>query len=174
MQVRDADKHFVKIFGNTDAGAYPLGKQYQKPELLREIAHLRPRTNMISAMSRVRNSLAMSTHLFFQSRGFYYIHTPIITASDCEGAGAMFQVTTLLPEKDKPVSEIKLQPNKQTIDYANDFFKKPAFLTVSGQLSVEVCKLVNIVKTLISFFPTAIELRLRPLERVHLRAHLQS
>ncbi len=93
---------------------------------------------MISAMSRVRNSLAMSTHLFFQSRGFYYIHTPIVTASDCEGAGAMFQVTTLLPEKDKPISEIKLQPNKQTIDYANDFFKKPAFLTVSGQLSVEV------------------------------------
>jgi asparaginyl-tRNA synthetase len=76
--------------------------------------------------------------LFFQSRGFLYVHTPIITASDCEGAGEMFQVTTILPDKKKSIDEVPIEKDKKTIDYTKDFFKKPAFLTVSGQLSVEV------------------------------------
>jgi asparaginyl-tRNA synthetase len=84
--------------GKCDAGKYPLAGKRHSVEYLREIAHLRPRTNLIGAVTRVRNNLAYATHLFFQQRGFLYIHTPIITASDCEGAGQMFQVTTLLPE----------------------------------------------------------------------------
>ena len=75
------------IYGHCDAGKYPLSKKRHSVEFLREIAHLRPRTNLIGAVSRVRNNLAYATHLFFQQKGFLYIHTPIITASDCEGAG---------------------------------------------------------------------------------------
>lgn len=98
--------------------------------------HLRPRTNLIGVVARLRNSLSIATHEFFQKRGFMYVHTPMITASDCEGAGEMFQVTTALPEKDLPVTEIKTTKDGK-IDYTEDFFKKPAFLTVSGQLNVE-------------------------------------
>ena len=83
--------------------------------------------------------MAFATHIYFQNRGFYYVHTPIITASDCEGAGEMFQVTTILPEHDKSLKEVKTLPNKDIADYSFDFFKKPSFLTVSGQLAVEVC-----------------------------------
>ena len=106
-----------------------------KLETLREICHLRPRTNTISCVARVRNSLAYATHLFFQTRGFYYIHTPIITSSDCEGAGEMFQVTTVLP---KPHEKGTAPITKEgLVDYKQDFFGKPSFLTVSGQLAVE-------------------------------------
>lgn len=98
--------------------------------------HLRPRTNLIGVVARLRNSLSIATHEFFQKRGFLYVHTPMITASDCEGAGEMFQVTTTLPEKDLPVTEVKTTKDGK-VDYSYDFFKKPAFLTVSGQLNVE-------------------------------------
>jgi asparaginyl-tRNA synthetase len=83
-----------------------LAKKKHTNEYLREIAHLRPRTNTIGAVSRIRNNLAFATHLFFQQRGFLYIHTPIITASDCEGAGQMFQVTTILPEPHDAIGKI--------------------------------------------------------------------
>lgn len=147
MNIKDSSLHYVKIHGGCDSGTYPLAKKHHKAETLREIAHLRPRTNLIGAVARVRNNLALSTHLFFQNRGFLYIHTPIITASDCEGAGEMFQVTTILPEKEKPISEVPVEKEKKTINYQNDFFKKPAFLTVSGQLSVEV--LIIILSTIL-------------------------
>lgn len=106
LQLSQTDKHKAVIFGNCDAGKYPLHKSRHSVEYLREIAHLRPRTNLIGAVTRVRNNLAYATHLFFQQRGFLYIHTPIITASDCEGAGQMFQVTTVLPEPHQPISKI--------------------------------------------------------------------
>ena len=82
-----ADRHSAKILGKCDAGVYPLSKKKHTNEYLREIAHLRPRTNTMGAVTRVRNNLAYATHQFFNNRGFLYIHTPIITASDCEGAG---------------------------------------------------------------------------------------
>ena len=109
---------------------YPLQKKRHSVEYLRTIAHLRPRTNLFSAVFRVRSVAAHAIHTFFQDRGFVYVHTPIITASDCEGAGEMFQVTTMdlnnLPRKDDG-----------SIDYSEDFFGKSANLTVSGQLNAE-------------------------------------
>lgn len=140
-----AATHHIKIHGACDNKNYPLAGKHLKPETLRDIAHLRPRTNLIGAVARIRNNLALATHLFFQSRGFLYIHTPIITASDCEGAGEMFQVTTVLPEKNHPIDQVPIDKTKKTIDYSQDFFKKPAFLTVSGQLSVEVRELLLFV-----------------------------
>ncbi|NCC51345.1 MAG: asparagine--tRNA ligase [Spartobacteria bacterium] len=128
----------VRVLGFCEPNDYPLQKQRVSFERLREIAHLRPRTNTFGAVLRVRNALAWATHRFFQERQFYYVHTPIITASDCEGAGEMFQVTTLdldqLPMRDGAV------------DFAEDFFGKPAGLTVSGQLEGETyaCALGNI------------------------------
>ncbi len=109
---------------------YPLQKKRHSVEFLREIAHLRPRTNTFAAAFRVRSICAYAIHKFFQERSFVYVHTPIITASDCEGAGEMFRVSTLDPEK---------LPKKDdgTVDYAKDFFGKPANLTVSGQLEAE-------------------------------------
>jgi len=86
----------VLHLGKCDGGAYPMAKKKHGMEFLREKAHLRPRTNVIGAVARIRNALAFATHTFFQGHGFLYVHTPIITASDCEGAGEMFQVTTLL------------------------------------------------------------------------------
>lgn len=112
------------------APEYPLQKKRHGVEFLRTVAHLRPRTNLFSAAFRVRSVAAFSIHEFFQNRGFVYVHTPIITASDCEGAGEMFRVTTLDPEN-APRLE-----NGQ-IDYSQDFFGKPASLTVSGQLNAE-------------------------------------
>ncbi|MCL2688250.1 MAG: asparagine--tRNA ligase [Chitinispirillia bacterium] len=109
---------------------YPLQKKKHSFEYLREIAHLRPRTNTIGAVARLRNSLSFAVHKFFQERGFYYVHTPIITTSDCEGAGEMFKVSTLNMEK-LPKTE------QGEVDYSKDFFGKPANLTVSGQLEVE-------------------------------------
>jgi asparaginyl-tRNA synthetase len=115
-----------------DPDTYPVSAKRHTFEYLREVAHLRPRTNTFGAIARVRHTLAMAVHRFFHERGFYWIHTPIITASDCEGAGEMFRVSTLdqmnLPRKaDEP----------KHIDYAQDFFGKESFLTVSGQLNVE-------------------------------------
>jgi len=109
---------------------YPLQKKKHSLEYLREIAHLRPRTNTIGAVARLRNSLSYAVHTFFQKRGFLYVHTPIITASDCEGAGEMFRVSTLNPD-DLPKTE------DGRVDYGKDFFGKPANLTVSGQLEGE-------------------------------------
>ena len=106
LQLSQVDKHEAVIFGHCDAGKYALAKKRHSVEYLREIAHLRPRTNLFGAVTRVRNNLAYATHRFFQQRGFLYIHTPIITASDCEGAGQMFQVTTLLPEHNQPITKV--------------------------------------------------------------------
>ncbi len=117
-------KH-LEVLGEADPESYPLQKKRHTPEFLREIAHLRPRTNTFGAMARLRNAIAFAIHSFFQSRGFLYIHTPIITASDAEGAGSMFRVTTLDP----------LDPRANPEE---DFFGKPAFLTVSGQLEAEI------------------------------------
>lgn len=129
----------VKLIGLCDAEHYPLQKKRHSFEFLREIAHLRPRTNTIGAISRLRNCLAFATHRFFQERGFLYLHTPIITASDCEGAGKLFQVTTL--DKASP-------PRNEAgeIDHSLDFFGKEAYLTVSGQLNGEsyACALSDI------------------------------
>ena len=109
---------------------YPLQKKRHSVEFLRTIAHLRPRTNLFSAAFRVRSVAAHAIHCFFQDKGFVYVHTPLITASDCEGAGEMFQVTTL---------DLANVPKKEdgSVDYSQDFFGKPANLTVSGQLNVE-------------------------------------
>ena len=109
---------------------YPLQKKRHSVEYLRTIAHLRPRTNLFSAAFRVRSVAAFAIHEFFQSRGFVYVHTPIITASDCEGAGEMFRVTTLDP-KNPPLTE------DGKVDCSQDFFGRPASLTVSGQLNAE-------------------------------------
>ena len=108
---------------------YPLQKKRHSVEFLREIAYLRPRTNLFSAVFRIRSEAAYAIHEFFSQRGFVYVHTPIITGSDCEGAGAMFQVTTLDLEA--------LSSGKEKLDYKNDFFGKKAALTVSGQLNGE-------------------------------------
>ena len=120
----------LDILGLADPATYPLQKKRHTMEFLREIAHLRPRTNTFGAMARMRNSLAVAVHGFFQDRGFQYLQSPLITASDAEGAGSMFRVTTLdlenLPTKDNG------------IDHEADFFGKPAFLTVSGQLEAEI------------------------------------
>ena len=114
----------------TSTPDYPLQKKRHSVEFLRTIQHLRPRTNLFSATFRVRSVAAYAIHQFFQDRGFVYVHTPIITASDCEGAGEMFRVTTLDPEN-PPRNE------DGTIDFTQDFFGKPANLTVSGQLNAE-------------------------------------
>ncbi len=121
----------IDIYGIADPETYPLQKKGHTLEFLREIAHLRPRTNTFGAIFRVRHHMAMAIHTFFHERGFFYFHTPVITASDCEGAGQMFQVTTtnLYDLKKDEVGQI---------DYSNDFFGKQASLTVSGQLEGEL------------------------------------
>lgn len=124
----------LRILGTADS-SYPLQKKRHSLEFLRSIAHLRPRTNAIGAMSRVRSVLATSTHAFFDSKGFVYLNSPVITASDCEGAGEMFRVTTAIPQ-DAKVGGIPAGDDA-TVDFSQDFFGKPAFLTVSGQLSAE-------------------------------------
>lgn len=129
----------IELIGACPAQEYPLQKKHHTLEFLRTIAHLRPRTNTIGAVARVRNSLAFATHRFFQDRGFLYVMTPIITASDCEGAGQMFQVSTL--------DLMNIPRTKEgSIDYSKDFFGKPAYLTVSGQLNGEAyaCALSDI------------------------------
>lgn len=123
----------LEVFGEADPEKYPLQKKGATMEFLREIAHLRVRGNTFGAVFRVRSRAAYAIHKFFVDRGFHYIHTPIITASDCEGAGQMFAVSTLLEQSHTPA----LKDN----DYAKDFFGKPAFLTVSGQLEAETLAL---------------------------------
>ena len=112
------------------ADDFPLQKKRHTFEKLREWAHLRPRTNAFGAVARVRNQACSSIHNFFQEDGFLYVHTPIITASDCEGAGEMFRVTTLDLDK--------LAASGKKVDYSFDFFDRPSFLTVSGQLEAEI------------------------------------
>jgi asparaginyl-tRNA synthetase len=119
----------IKVYGPAPVD-YPLQKKRHSFEFLREIAHLRPRTNTFGAVMRVRNQLAFSIHQFFQERGFVYLNTPIVTTSDCEGAGEMFQVTTL-DTSNPPRVDGK-------IDYSADFFGEKTFLTVSGQLEGEI------------------------------------
>lgn len=192
LQVCSPEVHNIKVVGECPGDSYPFAKTKKKHsnEFLREQAHLRSRTRLISAVMRVRNNLAYATHKFFQERGFQYIHTPIVTASDCEGAGEMFQVTTALPHAPEPINKVKTYeyvgqeleekkedvpvkkenkkakkekkkkqqeegaqeeeekveepPKKEMIpfedrkiNYKEDFFGRPAFLTVSGQLNVE-------------------------------------
>ena len=120
----------LTLLGTCPADSYPLQKKRHSFEFLRTIAHLRPRTNTQGAVLRIRNALAFATHLFFQQRGFLYIQTPILTTSDCEGAGEQFLVTTL--DLQKP----PLNPDR-SIDFSKDFFAKPTYLTVSGQLNLE-------------------------------------
>jgi asparaginyl-tRNA synthetase len=120
----------IELIGGADPETYPLQKKGHSFEFLRTIAHLRPRTNTFGAIARLRNQVCKSIHDFFQEQGFLYIHTPIITSSDCEGAGAMFRVSTLDPEK-PPRAE------NGGVDYTKDFFGRPTYLTVSGQLQVE-------------------------------------
>jgi asparaginyl-tRNA synthetase len=128
-----------EVLGAANPEVYPLQKKNHSFEFLRTIAHLRPRTNSMGAIARVRSLLACATHEFFQGRGFIYLNTPIITTSDCEGAGQLFLVTTLDPE-DPPRNK------KGEIDHSHDFFGKKAYLTVSGQLNGEsyACALSDI------------------------------
>ncbi len=121
----------IEVYGTADATIYPLQKKGHTLEFLREIAHLRPRTNTFSAVFRIRHAMSFAIHKFFNDRGFFYLHTPLITGSDAEGAGALFQVTTL---------DIEKPPRKEdgSIDYSLDFFGKRTSLTVSGQLEGEL------------------------------------
>ncbi len=121
----------IQIYGTADPATYPLQKKGHSLEFLREIAHLRPRTNTFGAVFRIRHNMAIAIHKFFHERGFFYFHTPIITASDCEGAGQMFQVTTL------NLYDLK-KDESGSIVYDDDFFGKQASLTVSGQLEGEL------------------------------------
>ena len=121
----------LEIYGTAPVDSYPLQKKGHTLEFLREKAHLRPRTNTFGAVLRIRHALAFAVHKFFNDKGFYYFHTPLITASDCEGAGAMFQVTTL---------DVSNPPRTEDgrVDYSQDFFGRQANLTVSGQLEGEL------------------------------------
>lgn len=129
-----------KVFGgdNNEVGGkyYPMSKRGHSLEYLREKAHLRPRSKVISCAMRLRHAMSYATHKFFNDRGFVYTHTPIITAADCEGAGEQFVVTSLLPEHAK-VSDIPVDKVSQTVDYSKDYFGRRCCLTVSGQLNVE-------------------------------------
>ncbi|EGZ12987.1 hypothetical protein PHYSODRAFT_354926 [Phytophthora sojae] len=125
----------VKVYGGIpDSATYPMSKKRHTLEHLRAHAHLRPRSNIHGAAMRVRNAMAFATHEFFNQRGFLYIHTPIITESDCEGAGEMFSVTTLLSQH--PDGKLPLTKDNK-VDYQKDFFDRPSYLSVSGQLNVE-------------------------------------
>lgn len=130
-QSMEVQAESLELYGTCDPESYPLQKKGHTLEFLREKAHLRPRTNTFGAVLRVRSTLAQAIHKFFGEKGFYYLNTPLITASDCEGAGAMFQVTTL-PLNDLPKDE------EGNVDYSKDFFGKPTALTVSGQLEGEL------------------------------------
>ena len=121
----------IEVYGTADPEKYPLQKKGHSMEFLREIAHLRPRTNTFGAVLRIRHAMAFAIHKFFNDKGFCYLHTPLITASDAEGAGAMFQVTTLDLENTPRNEEGK-------IDYTQDFFGRHTSLTVSGQLEGEL------------------------------------
>ena len=121
----------IEVYGTADAETYPLQKKGHSMEFLREIAHLRPRTNTFGCVLRIRHAMAFAIHKYFNDRGFCYLHTPLITASDCEGAGAMFQVTTM---------DLNNIPKTETgeVDLSGDFFGRQTALTVSGQLEGEL------------------------------------
>ena len=134
----------LELLGWADPEEYPLQKKRHTLEFLREIAHLRPRTNTFGAMARVRNAMAYGIHRFYQERGFQYIQTPMITASDAEGAGSMFRVTTL---------DLQDPPKRDgAVDAAEDFFGRPTYLTVSGQLEAEIFALA--LSDVYTFGPT--------------------
>ena len=130
-QTAEIQAEKIEIYGTADPELYPLQKKGHSLEFLREIAHLRPRTNTFGAVLRIRHHMAYAIHKYFNDHGFFYMHTPLITASDCEGAGAMFQVTTL-DINDVPRNE------EGKVDYTQDFFGKQTSLTVSGQLEGEL------------------------------------
>jgi asparaginyl-tRNA synthetase len=127
----------ITVLGEAPAETYPLQKKNHSMEFLREISHLRPRTNTFAAVARMRSQMAYAIHVFFQERLFNYVHTPIITASDCEGAGEMFQVTTLDLERIARDGAGAIAKGEKPVDFSRDFFGKPANLTVSGQLEAE-------------------------------------
>ena len=134
----------LEVLGLADPETYPLQKKRHTLEFLREIAHLRPRTNTFGAVARVRNATAFAIHSFFQERGFQYIQTPMITSSDAEGAGSMFRVTTL--------DLLNVPLENGTVDASQDFFGRPTFLTVSGQLEAEIFALA--LSDVYTFGPT--------------------
>ncbi|MGI5100714.1 asparagine--tRNA ligase [Treponema vincentii] len=128
----------IFVYGEASGETYPLQKKRHTFEFLRDIAHLRARTNTFGAVARVRNQMAFAVHNFFQEHGFQYVHTPLITASDSEGAGEMFQVTTLdMQEIVRKALKDKADPATFILDYKQDFFERAAYLTVSGQLEIE-------------------------------------
>lgn len=135
----------IELYGAADATTYPLQKKGHGMEFLREIAHLRPRTNTFGAVLRIRHAMAFAIHKYFNDKGFFYVHTPIITASDAEGAGAMFKVTTL---------DVNALPRTEDgkIDWSEDFFGKETNLTVSGQLEGELAALA--LSEIYTFGPT--------------------
>ncbi|MDP2423338.1 MAG: asparagine--tRNA ligase [Bacteroidales bacterium] len=135
----------ILVYGSADPETYPLQKKGHSLEFLREIAHLRPRTNTFGAVLRMRHAMAFAIHKYFNDKGFYNIHSPIITASDAEGAGAMFRVTTL-DAKNPPLKE------DGSVNFAEDFFGKPTSLTVSGQLEAELGALA--LSNVYTFGPT--------------------
>ena len=135
----------IELYGGADPDTYPLQKKGHSMEFLREIAYLRPRTNTFGAVLRIRHAMAYAIHKYFNDRGFYYLHTPLITGSDAEGAGAMFQVTTL-DLNDVPRNEAG------GVDYTQDFFGKSCNLTVSGQLEGELGALA--LSQIYTFGPT--------------------
>ena len=141
MEIQVAE---IEVYGSADAETYPLQKKRHSFEFLREIAHLRPRTNTFGSVMRVRSRLAYAIHQFFNDRGFVYLNSPIITTSDCEGAGEMFQVTTL-----DLANPPKMEGN---IDYTQDFFGEKTSLTVSGQLEGEIYALA--LSEIYTFGPT--------------------
>ena len=126
--------HTVLVVGDSDPEVFPLQPKRHSLEFLRDIAHLRIRTNTFGAVMRVRHALAYAIHHFFHERGFFYFHSPVITGSDAEGAGEMFRVTTL------PLDKVPMTPDGQ-VDFKKDFFEKSAHLTVSGQLEAELAAL---------------------------------
>jgi len=142
----------AEIFGEADPANYPLQKKGASFEFLREIAHLRARGNTFGAVFRTRNQAAYAIHKFFQNRGFHYIQTPIITASDAEGAGAMFAVSTLLEAAEDPSIEGGHRARLKSESFDDDFFAKPAYLTVSGQLEAETLALA--MTNVYTFGPT--------------------
>jgi asparaginyl-tRNA synthetase len=135
----------IELYGTADPDKYPLQKKGHSLEFLREIAHLRPRTNTFGAVLRLRHAMAFAIHKYFNDHGFYYMHTPVITASDCEGAGAMFQVTTM---------DLKAIPRNEdgSVCFDEDFFGKQTSLTVSGQLEGELGALA--LSSIYTFGPT--------------------
>ncbi|CCH65847.1 Asparaginyl-tRNA synthetase [Richelia intracellularis HM01] len=135
----------VKVLGGADPQTYPLQKKRHSFEFLRTIGHLRPRTNSFGAVFRVRNACSMAIHQFFQERGFIWVHTPIITASDCEGAGELFHVSSL---NTKTISCV----NSQAGEYTQEFFGRPTYLTVSGQLEAEIMAMA--LTNIYTFGPT--------------------